>query len=576
MKKILFFIAAAFACLTISAVPAKKGVWKYIELTDGSKVWAQLRGDEVMSYWQSQDGKCFSFDSDSQKFKERNIESIAPLAMSKCNKIAAVNKKRRINLGDEHQPFIGKKKGIIILAQYKDKKFKSYHDVEYYKKFLNQVGFTSPYGHNGSVKDYFLEQSNGKFEFDFDIYGPVTLSNNYVYYGAHSDDEVDVRAGKMIAEACKLAYEQNNINFSDYDWDNDGEVEQVFVIYAGMGEAAGGDENTIWPHKSELSSSDYGSTLVFDNIKVDTYACGSEQSVTIVTNHFTGTSQMKEYPAGIGTICHEFSHCFGLPDLYDTASKKTYGMGKWSLLDTGSYNGEIPGYQPANYTAYEKMYVGWLDPIVLDKPTSVRGLLPSSRHGSTFIIYNDANKDEYFLLENRQQEGLWDSALPGNGLMVTHVDFDINIWHTNHVNSIVDYSSQYGDAYKIYDNDHTRMTIIPAGNKVALESTALYPYDSNNELTDTSTPAANVYTGGSMGKPITNIVQNEDGTIDFDFMGGSEDNIISNITTVDLSNDGTSSANHRGVFTLDGRYLGTSTNGLRKGFYIVNGKKVVK
>ena len=102
----------------------------------------------------------------------------------------------------------------------------------------------------------------------------------------------------------------------------------------------------------------------------------------------------------------------------------------------------------------------------------------------------------------------------------------------------------------------------------------MYPFNGNNSLTDTSSPAATIYQGGStMGKPITNITQNEDGSIDFDFMGGSNDNIISGIHFVE--NDEMSSFG-QGVYSLDGRYMGTSANGLDKGIYIVNGKKIVK
>ena len=112
------------------------------------------------------------------------------------------------------------------------------------------------------------------------------------------------------------------------------------------------------------------------------------------------------------------------------------------------------------------------------------------------------------------------------------------------------------------------------GSSADSQAGDLYPFNGNNSLTDTSSPAAIIYQGGStMGKPITNITQNEDGSIDFDFMGGSNDNIISGIHFVE--NDEMSSFG-QGVYSLDGRYMGTSANGLDKGIYIVNGKKIVK
>ena len=121
---------------------------------------------------------------------------------------------------------------------------------------------------------------------------------------------------------------------------------------------------------------------------------------------------------GIGTICHEFSHCLGLPDMYDTQGNQ-YGMGTYDLMDQGSYNGD--SFQPPYYSAYEKWYCGWATPTELSEATTVKDMKPVAEGGQTFVIYNDNHKDEYYLLENRQQQG-WDGSLYGKGLMITHVD----------------------------------------------------------------------------------------------------------------------------------------------------------
>lgn len=571
--------------ITAIAIPAQKGAKRPIKLADGTTVLAELKGDEFRSYWQTDDGKCFIMNSDNHLFDEVNIKYFSP--NSEQNRIVA-NKKRisrirkaqiaKTTIGGEHQPYIGKKKGLIILAEFKNKKFKSNHNNAYYNDLANKEGFSTAYGHVGSVRDYFFDQSNGQFELDFDVVGPVSLPNNYAYYGAHTKDgSNDSKPGTMVAQACKLAYEKFGVNYADYDWDEDGEVEQVYVLYAGQGEAAGGDEDTVWPHEFNLQYSDWGAKLVFDNIKIDTYACGSEQSVTVIYNHFTGGYSLKEFPDGIGTLCHEFSHCLGIPDMYDTNYGGNYGMGSWDIMCQGSYNGDGRGYRPANYTAYEKMYAGWLEPVVLDKPTTVKGVKPSNLYGQTFAIYNEANKNEYYLLENRQQEGNWDYALPGSGLMITHVDYDANIWEINSVNTNINYSDIYGESYKKYDNDHQRCTIFHADNSVADESKDLYPSNGNNALTDISTPAANIYTAkedGSllMGKSITNITQNADGTIDFDFMGGSTENII---TSINMGKTDLQDHNNR-IYTIDGRYVERDLRQLPKGVYIKDGKKIIK
>ena len=253
-------------------------------------------------------------------------------------------------------------------------------------------------------------------------------------------------------------------------------------------------------------------------------------------------------------------------------------MGSFDLMDAGSYNGE--SFCPPNYSAYEKWVAGWITPTVLDKPASVKGMQAQDvKYGQAFVVYNDNNKNEYYLIENRQQNvGIWDKQLPASGMMITHVDYDENIWEWNNVNTIVNYSNQHGPEYAYLDNDHQRLTIFHADNEEGSSADSqagdLYPFNGNNSLTDTSSPAATIYQGGStMGKPITNITQNEDGSIDFDFMGGSNDNIITGIHFVE--NDEVPSFG-RGVYSLDGRYLGASANGLDKGIYIVNGKKIVK
>lgn len=576
--KFKLYLTACLFVLGLScahAVPAKKGVKRTIKLADGTSVVAELKGDEFASYWLADDGKCYVQDIDSRTFKITDKAQVVNRGLAKRQKandgrikrFAKRGPKREITGAFSH--FTGTKKGLIILVNFKDVKFGRTHTRTMFDNIANKKGFTNSLGFKGSVKDYFLAQSNGQFELDFDVVGPYTLSQNMAYYGAHTKDgDVDAKAGHMVLEACQMA--DKDVNYKDYDWDGDGEVDQVFVIYAGFGEADGGSEDTIWPHESMLSASTVGKRYeTKDGVNVNTYACGNENTYDML-----GRSRIN----GIGTICHEFSHCLGYPDLYDTNYGGNFGMGSFDLMCSGSYNGE--SFCPPNYSAYEKWIAGWITPTVLDKPASVKDMQAQDvQYGQAFVVYNDNNKNEYYLIENRQQNvGIWDKQLPASGMMITHVDYDENIWERNNVNTIVNYSSQYGPEYAYLDNDHQRLTIFHADNEdgSSADSQAgdLYPFNGNNSLTDTSSPAATIYQGGStMGKPITNITQNEDGSIDFDFMGGSNDNIISGIHFVE--NDETPSFG-QGVYSLDGRYMGTSANGLDKGIYIVNGKKIVK
>lgn len=461
MKHLLLASLLGFVSLTAQAVPAKKGVWRMVTLADGTQKRVELRGDEFCSYWVDAEGICYNIDSGSKRYVKvdaKNLQLRGRLLRAKANqdRTERMAKARRMaakkSLGQTNGSYFGKKKGLIILVQYKDKKFKFGHNQKMYNRIANETGYANSLGFVGSVKDYFLAQSNGQFELDFDVVGPYTLNHEYAYYGAPSGSSNDVRPSDMVYDACRLA--DPDVNFADYDWDGDGYVEQVYVLFAGLGQAAGGDENTIWPHESKLQYGNNGSYVSKDNnVVVNTYACGPE-----LTLQYTPVSY-RERVDGIGTLCHEFSHCLGYPDLYDTKNGVNFGMGDFDLMCSGSYNGE--SFCPPNYSAYEKWFAGWITPTVLDKPTSVKGMQAQDvKYGQAFVVYNDNNKNEYYLIENRQQNvGIWDNQLPASGMMITHVDYDENVWGWNNVNSIVNYSNQYGSEYAYLDNDHQRLTI---------------------------------------------------------------------------------------------------------------------
>ena len=400
--------------------------------------------------------------------------------------------------------YTGDKKGLVILVEFPDKQF-THGNRNLYEKILNEKNYSNPdLGFVGSVSDYFREQSKGAFNLTFDVVGPVMMSKKSTYYGGDTPYQ-DAYIREMLLEALNTA--STEVDFSKYDWNNDNEVEQVFFIYAGLGQANGGGDNTIWPHKSTLNIQG-GITL--GGIRINTYACSCEcQPVyTQQGKEIVMTGTMID---GIGTICHEFSHCLGLADLYDTDYEGSdgtgYGMNAWDLMDQGSYNGN--GFRPACYTGAEQMWIGWKQPIELTETTEIKGMKSLENGGESYIIRNDANPDEYYILDNRQPDGRWDAGLPGAGLLITHVDYDQSVWDSNGPN----------------DNPkHQRCTPIPADGNFYTENIAgdAYPYGSNNSLTNESTPAATVYTKNIdgtnyMNKPITDITQNADGTISFNF-----------------------------------------------------------
>lgn len=500
----------AFTCPSRS-VPAKRGVWRTVTLSNGLTIKARLCGDEHAHWWQAEDGSCFDVDSlgkgkavvpQELMSKARSRMAARRQATRRAN---AKKTNQRIATNGNKGKFQGQRHGLIILVNFADSKFNTSKfgpAQTLYSRIANEAN----YGENnfkGSISDYFKAQSGGQFLLDFDVAGPVTLPHRYSYYGQNDDYGYDKRPKEMVKEACQAV--DGSVDFSKYDWDGDGEVEEVFVVYAGNGEHDTANQpNLIWPHMDNLAN--YGEQLTLDGVTINTYACASE---------LNGDKTL----SGIGTFCHEFSHCMGFPDMYDTASDgNNFGMGSWDLMDYGSYNGY--GYVPAGYSGYEKMVCGWTTPIELDKPMTVNGMERLADMGQTYIIYNKGNRNEYYILENRQQSG-FDKYLPGSGLLIERVDYDKDIWEWNAVNTTNGGYYPEGSSTPSY-NDHQRITIFHANNIENDGNNATYPYASLDSLTDSSQPAATVWNANADGTYLMHcrvygITQNADGTVAFSF-----------------------------------------------------------
>lgn len=500
----------AFTCPSRS-VPAKRGVWRTVTLSNGLTIKARLCGDEHAHWWQAEDGSCFDVDSlgKGKAVVPQELMSKARSRMAARRQAArranAKKTSQRIATNGNTGKFQGQRHGLIILVNFADSKFNTSKfgpTQTLYSRIANEAN----YGENnfkGSISDYFKAQSGGQFLLDFDVAGPVTLPHGYSHYGQNDDYGYDKRPKEMVKEACQAV--DGSVDFSKYDWDGDGEVEEVFVVYAGNGEHDTTNQpNLIWPHMDNLAN--YKEQLTLDGVTINTYACASE---------LNGDKTL----SGIGTFCHEFSHCMGFPDMYDTASDgNNFGMGSWDLMDYGSYNGA--GYVPAGYSGYEKMVCGWTTPIELDKPMTVNGMERLADMGQTYIIYNKGNRNEYYILENRQQSG-FDKYLPGSGLLIERVDYDKDIWEWNAVNTTNGGYYPEGSSTPSY-NDHQRITIFHANNIEDDDNNATYPYASLDSLTDSSQPAATVWNANADGTYLMHcrvygITQNADGTVAFSF-----------------------------------------------------------
>ena len=573
MKNVFLTVILVLASVAVMAVPAKKGLWKTISLENGKEVKALLKGDEFGHYWQAVDGHCYVSDGDIYQEQTPAMLQKAAQKRAKAQMYRTARLPRKAANGARRAPasHLGQKKGLILLVNFKDVKFQEENNQALYNNIANTPGYTDENGFNGSVADYFKDQSHGQFELTFDVVGPVTVSEKASYYGKNDANGNDMHAEEMVAEAVKLAKDMVS-DWSQYDWDGDGEVDQVMIIYAGEGEADGGAASTIWPHEYALEYTNVGKVKVGDNLYVNTYAVANEG----IAQEYYGMEYLSL--CGIGTICHEFSHCLGLPDMYDVSYSGWYGMCTWSLMDQGSYCGD--GFIPAGYSSYDKYCIGWITPTELTSVQEITNMRALTDADDVYIIKNAAHPDEYYLIENRQQKG-WDTYVPASGMLILHIDYAKNIWDYNLVNSFSDGSEGYPK------NDHQRCTVFHAdGKDLMAELTKkmekvvekynsaktdeeadkyydeymelsdqcdadvagdVYPQKGNNQLTNTSQPRAFLYNKNSDGRKlmnisITDITQNADGTISFKFApdnsgsGEEGDNTITSTTGANKPN----------------------------------------
>lgn len=611
MKRILISAVLSLCAAMTFAIPAKKS-WKVVSQSDGTTIKVSQAGDEHLHYYITEDNVpiykaadnryCYltiesgklhnsgvlAHESAARSAKElqvmNTIHDLAPIARQMAAKKRSAAKRcvrpDRLPSKDDISVFKGSKKALVILAAFSDKSFSKGDDaiVKFYDEVLNQEGY-SQNGAAGSVHDYFKDMSRGEFDLTFDIVGPVKVSKSATYYGGPSPimggtDHI----GEFITEAIKKADEKCDIDWKKYDWDDDGEVEQVFVLYAGYGQATGGPTGTIWPNAwtldEALQNSDGNGGFSIDGVFINQYACSNELYLD------SGT-----VPMGLGVFCHEFSHCMGLPDMYDTNYGSTPTMGDWDLLAGGSYNGPHGiGWCPAGWTSYERAYAGWLELTELKAGDIIKGMTSlEEADGKAYVIYNDNHKDEYYLLENHKGMG-WDKYTPENGLLIIHVDYDKDLFDNNIVNSKGEFTPAEGyDRY--FTNDHPRMAPFSRVRSIQNDTYFYtYPMDAPrgvvDSLTDTSKPAAELYNAladGSklMGKPVYNIEKDDDGNISFTFMTKEkETDAIQDIAMAeDTTGDDT-------VYDITGKKAGRigdiKDGSLKAGIYIIGGKRLQK
>lgn len=452
-----YIIATAVLSLPVlaHAVPADPRVRTMVN-PDGSTVDVRVHGDEFFHFMtdanrtqiiekdsrgyyvaKQRDGKPMAFNIDNVEMMRMEAEALNPAfattrSASRPSRMATLDASGRSNY-----PTLGTgNRSLVVLVEFSDVNFTVENPKEYFTRQLNEPGF-SDYGGKGSALDYYKDASNGLYAPQFDVYGPVKISHEASYFKNNNSGNMQY----LIQESLRAL--DGEIDYSNYDLDNNGIIDTVFFYYAGYG-SADSDTETIWPHQYDYQHyvNWSGATqLRLDGKRVGPYACANElKGWNPETNKEPWNDGSIPWVDGIGTFVHEYGHVLGLPDMYDVEySQGTVTPGEWDVMDHGSYNGE--GCCPPLYSAYEQWVCRWLeytdatdathyDITALgntDTPTAVRIRIPMSASGTHF-------QSEYFLIESRDKSK-WDICFPESGLLVWRINYNKNLWTSNSVNS---------------------------------------------------------------------------------------------------------------------------------------------
>ena len=456
--------------LTSDGIPlvfnARQKNYEYADWKDGKvqasgikAVEASERTAKVKAFVESQDKSAIL-----ESFKRARLQQLQQTLSSRRNaslKSGSNPQKEKLN----NFPTIGEVHSLVILVQFADTKFSTVGSDahQFFNNMLNEPGFTYSNGANGSARDFYLNSSNGRFQPKFDVIGPVTLPEKYSYYGANKGSSVDnpVRLEEFVREACTLA--DPSVDFSQYDHNQDGFIDNIYFFYAGKGEADSGDGNAIWPHSAYYSdmAKDAGlseTSLKLNGVEVGNYTCSNEINGTLITPQ----------PAGIGTFVHEFGHVLGLADHYDVNyGITTFAPGSFDTMAQASYNNN--GNTPAAFSAYERACLGWIDLTVLKNGVDTLNVLPDLNDSNKAYVVpvRGTNDAEYFIMENRQQKG-WDAFIPGHGMLLWHIDYDAKAWEKNELN---------------ITGNHQRVDIVEADNKLTDNTRAGDPFPGTSNVT---------------------------------------------------------------------------------------------
>ena len=602
LKQLSLIVCLMLCSLTTWAAKAES-IPVQVRQADGSVITVILRGDEHINWYTTLDGVLLVQGADNNYYigkveKSGNLIATKQLAhealtrsQAERNLIAKQDKEKFFayvnKIAEESEnaydnspltrgpivdsgynrvpyfPHTGSPKALVILAEFQDTTFTIQDTKNVFTNYLTNEGhFTdSRYGQNQNykgVRGYFKDCSYGKFTPEFKVVGPVKLPKEQTYYG-EGDDNIKA----LMEDACSAI--DNIVNFADYDANNDGMVDLVYVIYAGHSANYGGNKVTdIWPKSGTVNT-----TNTYDGKRIHRYG---------VSNELAGKENKKkekENINGIGLFCHEFSHTLGLPDIYaiDKKAKNQddQGMEFWDLMDGGTEvrNGRVP----ASYLAWEREVMGWMKIDELKDSCDIKNLKSIDNGGKAYKIVNPNDSNEYIVLQSIQKgpwyQG-WRDGTYAKGLLAYRISYLFN-----KVN-VFDFPNNVKGKPRVIPipADGTILAAANAGGSITTYTQQLngdlYPYNRIDYIS-----GFKMFDNSILAKSIINIKENDGGNSNSNYVSFGYRNGIVTTGIQSLSIVERTTSDNR-IYTLDGRYVGTDASILPHGIYIQNNKKFVK
>lgn len=497
------------AALTASAVPARPGIVSTGQ-PDGSTVDIRIHGDENRNWISTPDGYTLIRDNngfltfaekENGRLKASALRYIGESSIREAeskgiprNLVPEIARLRRANSSptqiDGTFPATGQRKLLMLLVNFADTE--PLYIAEAFDAYMNLEGFAS----TGSFRDFYLENSYGQLDIRTTVTKWITVPYPKSYYNTDN-------AENLITDALSII--DSEIDLREFDNDGDGILDGLAVIHQGTGAEASGSSADIWSHSGII----YGKS--FDGVRLMRYTIQPEILSDKVTQNRMGT---------IGVMCHEFGHNLGAPDFYDTdylgSGGEFTGTGVWDLMGSGAWNGpNNSGTQPAGINMWQKIQLGWVTPEILASSRSVKGMKAANDNAVAYR-FDTTEPGEYFILENRQQKGRFDIALPYHGLIIYHVND--NMIADNVLSNTL--NSRFPQAmYTVCAGAGMDPDVNPGTYGWVNSDIAPFPGNKNIQIFhDTSLPSTKSMSGRYTYKGLTQIKENKDGTIDFEFL----------------------------------------------------------